>query len=329
MRTTRGDDVEESKTWTVGIVGCGHAASFHAPAFAAQPGFELVGCASRSAQTAHEFGARHGARPYASPEALIADDGVDVIVVTTPEWARLELLEAALGRGRHLFVEKPLYAANGSNDVREQDYLDVRRALQGWERERTRLGVNFNYRTMPHMRRLKADVEAGRLGEIKGVRAWAHFACWSHVIDQLRWIVGKVESVAALKRDGELDRVATLRFADGPIGTLSGTSGRFQRAALLRIEIDGTAARAAVEGVHGSYRRDPEDGEDSVAWSNPDVTGAVYATSYADSIAAFCAALRAGRSLPVDGDDGLAELAIEAAIDRSARTGSSQHVETD
>lgn len=318
--------MDETETWTVGIVGCGHAASFHAPAFAAQPGFELVGCASRSAQTTQEFGARHGARPYPSPEALLADDGVEVVVLTTPEWVRLELLEEALRRGRQLFVEKPLYAANGASDVREHDHLDARRALQAWDRERTRLGVNFNYRTMPHMRRLKADLEGGRLGEVKGVRAWAHFACWPHVIDQLRWLLGEVESVAALSCDGQLDRVATLRFADGPIGTLAGTSGRFQRAALLRIEIDGTSARAAVEGVHGTYRRDHEDGEDSVAWSNPDVTGAVYATSYADSIAAFCAALRAGRPLPVDGDDGLAELAIEAAIDRSARTGTPQRV---
>lgn len=318
--------MSDTRTRTVGIVGCGHAGSHHAPAFAAQEGFELVGCASRSAESARALAAQHGARAYGSPEELIADDAIELIVLTTPEWVRLELLEDALRRGRDLFVEKPLYAAKGAKDVREQDYLDVRRVMQAWDRERTTFGVNYNYRTMPHLRRLRDDVASGRLGELKGVRAWAHFACWPHVIDQLRWIVGEVESVAALSLDGQLDRVATLRFANGAIGTLSGTSGRFERPALLRVELDGTAARAAVEGVHGSYRRDDEEDGDSVVWTNPDVTGQVYATSYADSIAAFCAALRAGEPPPVSGDDGLAELAIEAAIDRSARSGAPQRV---
>lgn len=322
-----GNGVRRERALTVGIVGLGHAASYHAPAFAAQEGFELVGCASRDPETTRAFAARHALTPYDSPQQLIADDAVELIVVTTPEWARLELLDDALRRGRHLFVEKPLYAANKAHDVREQDYLDVREVLRAWDRERTTFGVNFNYRTMPHLRRMKADVEAGRLGELKAVRAWAHFACWPHVIDQLRWLVGEVESVAALSAAGEhLDRVATLRFANGAIGSLSGTSGRFERDALLRIELDGTLARAAAEGVHGRYRRDHENGEDSVVWTNPDVTGQVYSTSYVDSIVAFCDALRAGEPPPVSGDDGLAELAIEAAIDRSARTGAPQRV---
>jgi predicted dehydrogenase len=314
------------KAWTVGIVGLGHAASYHAPAFAAQPGFEVAGCASRNRETARAFGARHDVAPYASPEELLADDGLDVIVLTTPEWARLELLEDSLRRGRHLFVEKPLYAVDGASDVRERDYLAARDVLQAWDRERTTFGVNFNYRTMPHLRRMKDDVDAGRLGDIEVVRAWAHFACWPHVIDQLHWLLGEVESVSALRCEKRLDRVAMLRFAGRCIGTLCGTSGRFERAALLRIELYGTTARATVEGVHGTYRRDEEDGGDSAVWTNPDVSGQVYATSYVDSIAGFCDALRTGQPPPVTGDDGLAELAIEAAIDRSARTGAPERV---
>lgn len=317
---------DAAKTWRVGIIGCGHAAAHHAPAFAAEDGFELAGCASRRPETAREFGAAHGVEPYESPQALVADDAIDLVVLTTPEWARLELLEDALRRGRQIFVEKPLYAAKGYRDVREQDYLEAARVLAAWDRERTTLGVNYNYRTMPHLRRLKADVEEGRLGEVKVVRAWAHFACWPHLVDQLRWLVGEVESVAALGLEGHHDRVVTLRFADGPIGTLCGTDGEFRRPSLLRLELHGTAARAMAEGVHGRYRREAEDGGETVEWNNPDVVGDVYSASYADSIAAFCAALRAGEPAPVSGEDGLAELAIEAAIDRSRREGAPQRV---
>jgi predicted dehydrogenase len=175
---------------------------------------------------------------------------------------------------------------------------------------------------------LKADVETGRLGDVKAALAWAHFACWSHVIDQLRWILGEVESVSALRSPLLLERVATLRFASGCIGTLCGTSGRFERPALLRVELHGTEARASVEGVHGTYRRDHENGDDSVAWTNPDVSGAVYESSFEESVAAYCDALRRGTAVPVSGDDGLAELAIEAAVERSCRTGAPQRVPT-
>jgi predicted dehydrogenase len=317
------------RTWRVGIVGCGHAAAHHAPAFSAQPGFELAGCASRRPETACEFGRLHGARPYDSPEQLLADDEIDLVVLTTPEWVRLELLEDALRRGRQLFVEKPLYAANGYRDVRERDYLEAKRAVEGWDRDRTTFGVNYNYRTMPHLRRLKADVEEGNLGEVKVAVAWAHFACWPHVVDHLRWLLGGVESVSALPLDGHPDRVATLRFENGTICSLAATDGRFERPSLLRIELHGTRARAAAEGVEGRYRRDDESDGETVLWENPDVTGQVYSQSYIDSIADFCAALRAGEQPPVSGDDGLAELAIEAAIDRSMRSGSPQPVPGD
>ena len=308
-------------SWSVGIIGCGQAGAYHAAAFAAQKDFVVAGCASRRVETAQTFGARFGARPYPSGPALLADDAIDVIAIVTPESVRLELLDEALGRHRDVFVEKPLYAANGQEQVTEDDYLAARDVLKTWDRDCSCFGVNYNYRTMPHLRRLKADVETGRLGRVKVARAWAHFACWSHVIDQLRWALGEVESVSALRSPQSLDRVATLRFADGCIGTLCGTSGRFERPALLRIELHGTHARASVEGVHGTYRRDPEDGDDSVIWTNPDVSGTVYASSFESSVAAYCEALRTGAPAPVSGDDGLAELAIEAAIDRSCRRG--------
>jgi predicted dehydrogenase len=217
-------------------------------------------------------------------------------------------------------LSKPLHAAKGQANATEADYLGAKAVLGNWDRDQVNFGVNYNYRTMPHLRRLKADVATGRLGDMKATLVWAHFACWSHVIDQLRWILGEVESGSALRSPVSLERVATLRFASGCIGTLCGTSGRFERSALLRVELHGTEAQASVEGVHGTYRRDYENDNDSVAWTNPDVSGAVYATSFEESVAAYCDALRTGTSVPVSGDDGLAELAIEAAIDRSCRT---------
>jgi predicted dehydrogenase len=94
------------------------------------------------------------------------------------------------------------------------------------------------------------------------------------------------------------------------------------RDSLLRIEIRGTRARAIADGINGLYSRFQEGEPPSLQqWPNPDAFGDYYAASFKSSIGAYCDALRAGAPPPVGGDDGLAEMAVEAAVDRSVRTG--------
>ena len=55
------------------------------------------------------YGARHpDARTTDSFDDLLADDGLDAIVIATPVITHAELAEAALQAGKHVFVEKPL-----------------------------------------------------------------------------------------------------------------------------------------------------------------------------------------------------------------------------
>ena len=61
-----------------------------------------------------------------------------------------------------------------------------------------KFGIDFNYRFMTHFRKLHDDVAEGRLGEIRMVRARAHFNCWSHVIDQILWSMGLPEWVSVM-----------------------------------------------------------------------------------------------------------------------------------
>jgi predicted dehydrogenase len=77
-----------------------------------------------------------------------------------------------------------------------------------------------------------------------------------------------------------------------------------------------------IEGLNGGYRRRAEaPGEADVVWPRKDFLNDHFGPSFRATIDAYCDALRAGKQPPVSGADGLAELAIEAAIQRSSETG--------
>jgi predicted dehydrogenase len=310
-------------TYRVAIVGCGRVGTrFHAPAFAAQPDCQIVACVGRTLDKAQTLAATYGATAYADLESMLDDARPDIVVIATPDTAHLEALERSLARGLHVFVEKPLHAAAGQERVTWDDFLIAEAALGGWDRTKSLFGMNFNYRTMPHVRQLKADADSGALGTIRLVDALAHLNCWSHTLDLLRWIVGDIVEVfaQAAQDAATLDRVVALRFAGVANGSLVGAAFNF-RDDLIRLDLFGSDARGTVEALNGSYRRRPErPGEPEVVWPRRDLLNDNYGPSFKATIDAYCEAVRAGRQPPVDGDDGLAELAVEAAISRSAQT---------
>jgi myo-inositol 2-dehydrogenase / D-chiro-inositol 1-dehydrogenase len=311
------------------IVGCGSiAARFYAPAFAAHPDAELVACTSRTPASAERVARAWGATPYATLADLLERAGPDVLAITTGERERMEPLRAGLAAGRHLIVEKPLLARAGAARVSPEDFARAREALTAWDRQRTVAAINFNYRTMPHFRRLREDLAAGLLGDVRIVSAVVHLACWSHALDLLRWWLGEVDEVQARAPGGGAgsgERGCLLAFRDGAVAAIAGVDGAFEREALLRIELHGTRGRAVVERVDGSYRYEGEDGEVR-ALPCPDVRGRYYHDSFARSIDAFLAAVRGGGEPLASADDGLAELALEAALSRAAASAGPQPV---
>lgn len=88
----------------VGLIGFGLAgASFHAPLIACVEGMELAAIATSRPTDRFPGAARH-----ADPMALIDDDGLDLIVIATPNDSHAPLAQAALAAGRHVVVDKPL-----------------------------------------------------------------------------------------------------------------------------------------------------------------------------------------------------------------------------
>jgi len=177
----------------VGIVGCGGIANdCHLPAYAAY-GVDVVGVydllpeATRRAKDAFPF----VRNVFASLDELLAHPEIDVVDIATGPEVRLELIERAVGAGKHVLAQKPLA-------------LDVDAALavvEESERRGVKIAVNQNGRWSPPWRIATLLVDAGAIGDVIGVThlldkplpplVGTHFAAIEHftIFDHLvHWI---------------------------------------------------------------------------------------------------------------------------------------------
>lgn len=186
----------------VGLIGYGLGGRvFHAPLIRAAAGLDLVAIATSRSVPA-------GIRPVADPAALIADDSLDLVVISTPNVSHFPLARAALEAGKHVVIDKPFTVT-----VEEADDLIALAKARG------RLLVPFhNRRWDGDFRTVRALADSGRLGEIVLAEMyWDRFRPalrdnWKdaggegtgllydlgpHLIDQALLLFGPPEAIAA------------------------------------------------------------------------------------------------------------------------------------
>lgn len=104
----------------IGLVGCGNISVTYLRNAALFRGIEIVACADLLPEQASRRAAEYGLRavPVA---ALIADQGIDLVLNLTVPAAHAEITRAALAAGKHVFTEKPLAtsAAEGAGLVEQ------------------------------------------------------------------------------------------------------------------------------------------------------------------------------------------------------------------
>lgn len=101
----------------VGIVGAGFAARFHLLNLRRVYGvpLEVAGVTSRSPQTREAFAKEFGVPAFDSAEALF--DACDVVDLCTPPSTHELLAVEALGRGKHVIIEKPFTGSFGDGSA--------------------------------------------------------------------------------------------------------------------------------------------------------------------------------------------------------------------
>ncbi|MDQ1687509.1 MAG: scyllo-inositol 2-dehydrogenase [Frankiaceae bacterium] len=200
---------QDARPSRLGILGYGAIGHEHNKAIQSVPGLELAAICDTNPEritAARELAPEVAA--HADAEALIADDGVDLVIVSTWPSTHAEWALAALRAGKHVVVEKPF-----SLTTAEADQM-VAAAAEG---DRT-LAVYQNRRWDSDYLALKRIVRSGAIGEVfhyesfigsyghpcnfwhsdEGVSGGAIYDWGSHYLDwMLDLVPGEVEWVSA------------------------------------------------------------------------------------------------------------------------------------
>jgi predicted dehydrogenase/nucleoside-diphosphate-sugar epimerase len=148
-----------SARFRAGMVGAGNISEFHIHAVNALPGLvELVGVTDLDPKRAELTAKKLNVKTFPSLEALVAA-GANVIHVLTPPSAHVPVALAALERGCHVLVEKPI-----SEDADEGTKIAELAKKKGLT-----VCVNHSLLFDPQVKRALDAVRAGKLGTVVSV----------------------------------------------------------------------------------------------------------------------------------------------------------------
>jgi predicted dehydrogenase len=281
--------VTRLRVLTAAVAGTGFIGAVHVEALR-RLGVEVAGVA---ASTADRAAAKDLAPAYESYEALLADERVDVVHITTPNHLHFPQAQAALAAGKHVVCEKPL--AVTSDESAELLALATASGLVHC--------TNFDLRFYPQAHEARALVGKGSLGEVWNVHG-AYLQDWllyptdwnwrlepekggelravgdigSHWMDIVQWVTGK--RITALFADlattipvrrrpaGEVETFAAaddVERADAPMST--------EDVAHILFRFDGGSRGAVVlsqvsAGRKNMLRLEIDGSEGALAWSS-------------------------------------------------------------
>ncbi len=287
------------------------------------------------------LGVKHG---FASFEALLEHDALDIVNVCTPPDLHVPMVRAVLESGRHAVCEKPL-----AGSLAEVDALaEVERRSRGC------LMPIFQYRFGRGIERLRHLLRDGVVGKpyVASVETfWRRGAdyysvpwrgrfdselggiCVSHAIhahDLLTSLLGPIARVYArvATRVNEIETedcaAATLELASGALATLTATLGSARESSRLRLAFEHLSA----ESSQAPYQpgSEPWTFEPTTPAAAARIDAALASFSpgpelYDGQLAAFHRTLTAGEPPPVSVADARAALELVTAIYHSARSG--------
>ena len=328
----------------VGLIGAGNISDTHAAAAAAIEGVRVVAVCGRTREKAERLAARAGATAYDELARFLEHRPMDLVVIGSPSGLHAEQGIAAAKQGLHVLTEKPIDVTTLAAD----------RLIAEADRAGVTLGVIFQDRMKPDVRRLKALVDGGRLGtpilasasvrwhrppEYYQASAWRGTRALDgggalmnqgvHTVDLLLWLFGPVRRVfgrtATRLHPIEVEDtvVAVLEFASGAIGTLEAATSAYPGYP-RRIELTGSEGTVRLEGdrLAAIDLRQAVEGEVatganpiSVAASSPVVADT---TAHRAVLEDFIAAIAHRVPPSCDGAQGRASVAVIEAVYRSS-----------
>jgi predicted dehydrogenase len=157
MRGTKLMSATERREIGIAVVGLGYWGPNLLRVLADVPDVAVRWMCDLDEERLARFGRRYPAiGTTQSLAAVLADDGVDCVVIATPVHTHVALCKAAIAAGKHVFVEKPM--ATSSEEAAELAALAAAQNLT------LMCGHTFIY--SPAVRAVKSLIDEGALGKI-------------------------------------------------------------------------------------------------------------------------------------------------------------------
>jgi UDP-N-acetyl-2-amino-2-deoxyglucuronate dehydrogenase len=331
----------------IGIVGGGNISDTHARAAHEIEGIEIVAIYGRNRERSTHLGRLYGGMVYEDFDTFLNHKPMDMVAIGSPSGLHAEQGIAAARHGLHVLVEKPI-------DVK----TELANALIAeCERANVKLGVFFQDRTAPDLRKLSELINAGRIGKpisvsasVKWYRPPEYYSQsrWRgtialdgggalinqgvHTVDLLLWLMGDVAKVygraitALQKIEVEDTVVALLEFTNGAIGTLEAATSIYPGYP-RRLELTGSEGTIIVQDDHiiSADLREPlphlqesELRSFSIRSTSPVVSDV---SGHRRILEDFVRAIETDGTPLCDGHEALRSLNLVRAIYESSRTG--------
>jgi 1,5-anhydro-D-fructose reductase (1,5-anhydro-D-mannitol-forming) len=327
-------------TVSLGIVGCGWAASEIVRAAMKLPALRIAAAFDADAARAAALAKTAGARVVPDLEALLADPGIDTVYVGLPHALLAPTVERALVAGRHVLAEKPLAL----------DVATARRLGALADEKHLKLAVFFELRRAGTVERARDLVGQGAIGTPRfvrlrtlinkregyygppGARNWRAALATAgggvllmntiHQLDTLRYVTGldytaATGAVATFTAPADIEDTAsaTLTLSNGGLVSIAAAAHAPGADHEETIEIDGTAGRLNLPDPFGTaplrlYRNADAAWRD-IPVDRPD--------SHLRMLESLVAAILDDAPVPAGAADAAAALGAVLAVYRSAR----------
>jgi predicted dehydrogenase len=193
----------------IGVIGVGQRGCAYIKLAMNTDGAVLTALCDSDSERMLDFAVRLGCQDiprFTDFNEMLASDLVDAVIITVPDFQHAATARAALRRGKHVMLEKPM--APTADECRQiiMDYSNSNAIMQ----------LGFVLREHPLYKKIKETVESGKLGQIMSVsadeaigvmhgasymRRWHRktknsggfmLAKCSHDLDLLSWIIDSV-----------------------------------------------------------------------------------------------------------------------------------------
>lgn len=235
----------------VGILGCGPIAQFaHLESVQKGRNLRLAAVCDRDEGLARKFGQFYGAAAiHTDYDAMLADPGVEAVVIATSDAFHVPAARRALAAGKHVFCEKPIGLSVEEVEDLARDVARTGLALQVGHMLRFDPGIQAAH-----------DFITAEMGQMLALKAWycdsTHrytmtdaiqplaqtgtaalkpagdpkadkqryymLAHGSHLVDLARWLAGPIRAVQTrlLERYGAMCWFVDVDFENGTLGHL-------------------------------------------------------------------------------------------------------------